>query len=89
MVSTVCTTTCKRIIGATPPSDRLFWRGDVLVIRYEGHLGFRHIYRDIEEAVVSPVEEVLRKVYETKGLERVHQENESLRLQPLQGKRFT
>jgi hypothetical protein len=69
--------TCKRIVNIEPPSDRLFWRGDVLVVRYESHLGLGHEYKDVDEALLNAVEVVLRKAYETQGLERVHEEWES------------
>lgn len=70
---------CRRIIGSASPSQ-LFWRGDVLVVRYEGHLGLGHVYKDVEEVAMKAVEEVLRKAYKSHGLERVHAENGSLPL---------
>jgi hypothetical protein len=70
---------CKRIVGSVSPS-RLFWRGNVLVVRYEGHLGLGHVYKDVEEVAMKAVEEVLRKAYESHGLEQVHEENGSLPL---------
>lgn len=73
--------TCMQILAWPPSSDRFFWRGNVLVVRYDGHLGMGHRYKDVEEAAIKPVKEVLRKVYESRGLERVHNENESFSLQ--------
>jgi hypothetical protein len=71
--------TCRRILGSVPSPDRLFWRGNVVVVRYEGHLGLGHIYTDAREALLTSVEVVLKKVYDSKGLERVH-EDESFSL---------
>ncbi|CZR69587.1 uncharacterized protein PAC_19487 [Phialocephala subalpina] len=71
--------TCRRILDIVPPPNRLFWRGDVVVVRYEGHLGMGHVYTDVKEALLGPVEAVLKKVYDCKGLEGVHEEGFSLR----------
>ena len=73
--------TCRKVVGWTPSSNRLIWRGNVLVVRFEGHLGLGHRYVDVEGAAIKPVEEVLRRVYSSHGLERVHNENESFSLQ--------
>ena len=61
-----------QILGWPPCSERLFWKGEILVVRYDGHLGLGHRYKDVEEAATEPVKEVLRKAYDSRGLERVH-----------------
>lgn len=66
--------TCERIVGSLFP-DQLFWRGNVVVVRYEGHLGLGHVYKDVEEAAIKAVEDVLRKAYKSHGLEQVYENN--------------
>ena len=63
---------CTRIIDTEPSSERLFWRGNVLVVRYEGHLGIGHVYKDVDKSLITAVEELLKKSYESQGLERIH-----------------
>jgi len=53
--------TCRGILGIVPPPNRLFWRGDVVVVRYEGHLGIGHVYTDVKEALLEPVKRGLEK----------------------------
>ena len=72
---------CMQILGWPPSSHRLFWRGDILVVRYDGHLGLGHRYKDVDAAAIEPVKEVLRRAYESRGLERVHNEDEPFSLQ--------
>ena len=43
-----------------------------MVVRYEGHLGLGHVYQDVEQVAIGAVEEVLRKAYESHGLEGVY-----------------
>jgi hypothetical protein len=71
--------TCKRPLGY-PPSDRYFWRGNVLAVRYDGHLDMGHRFKSVEVAAIEPIKEVLRRIHESKGLERVHKEYESFSL---------
>jgi hypothetical protein len=40
-----------------------------------------HVYKNVEEAAIEAVEEMLRKSYESQGLERVHEENDSFSLE--------
>jgi hypothetical protein len=70
--------TCKRLIGIEPPSDRLFWRGDVLVVRYEGELGMGHEYLDAADTVLNAVEDLLRRAYASRGLERINEDERAL-----------
>lgn len=71
--------TCVRILGCTPP-DRYFWRGNVLVVRFDGHLSMGHRFKSVEKATTEPVKEALRRIHESKGLERMHKEYESFSL---------
>jgi hypothetical protein len=34
-----------------------------------------HVYKDAREALLMPVEVVLKRAYDTKGLERVHEDS--------------
>src|SRR5271156_6434185 len=34
---------CESYVGFALPEDRVFWRGDLFVVRYEGELGTRWI----------------------------------------------
>ncbi|TVY12488.1 hypothetical protein LARI1_G009637, partial [Lachnellula arida] len=65
---------CERIVGSLSPG-LLFWRGNVVVVRYEYHLALGHVYKDVEEVAIRAVEEALRKAYKSHGLERVYEEN--------------
>jgi hypothetical protein len=67
--------TCRRILGSDPQPGRLFWRGDVVVVRYEGHLGMGHVYKDATEALLMPLEVGLKQAYDTKGLESIHEDD--------------
>lgn len=51
-----------------------------MVVRYEGHLGLVHVYKNVGEVAIKIAKEVPRKVYKGYGLERVHKENGSLAL---------
>lgn len=39
--------TCLKYVGAKPSHNRIFWRGDLFLIKYEGELGMGHKYVDI------------------------------------------
>ncbi|KAH6662690.1 hypothetical protein B0J14DRAFT_610245 [Halenospora varia] len=65
---------CERIVGCLSPGQ-LFWRGNVVVVRYDYHLGLGHVYKDVEEVAIKAVEEVLRKAYRSHGLERAYEQN--------------
>ncbi|TAQ84306.1 hypothetical protein B7494_g7367 [Chlorociboria aeruginascens] len=65
---------CERIVGRPFPGQ-LFWRGNIVVVRYNHHLGLGHLYKDVEEVAIKAVEEVLRNVYKNHGLERVYEDN--------------
>lgn len=62
--------TCKRLVEVDPPSRRLFWRGDVLLVRYTGELGFGHEYVDAPIAMLATVADVLKRIYSNEGLEK-------------------
>lgn len=66
--------TCERIVGHLSPG-RLFWRGNIVIVRYDHHLGLGHVYKDVDEVAIKAVEEALRKGYESHGLEQVYEQN--------------
>ena len=66
--------TCRRLIGLDVPSDRLFWRGDVLIIRYGGELGMAHDYLNVNHAACAPVANLIKQAYTSWGLERIRKE---------------
>jgi hypothetical protein len=72
--------TCKRLTDVEPPSDRLFWRGDVLVVRYEGELGMGHEYLDVADAALNAVEDLLRRAFASRGLERINKDEKAFEL---------
>lgn len=72
--------TCKRLTGVEIPSDRLFWRGDVLVIRYDGDLGMGHEYLDVSSTTLKPVEDLLQRAFDSRGLERINEEEDEFGL---------
>lgn len=51
-----------------------------MLLRYDGYLDLGHRYKDIEFAAVKALEEVVRRSYNSQGLERLHSENESFSL---------
>jgi hypothetical protein len=73
--------TCKRAIGIDAPPDRLFWRGDVIVVRYEGELGMNHRYVDTTYSILGEVTTVLQKAYCIRGLESVAEGNTAFQLE--------
>jgi hypothetical protein len=72
--------TCKRLADVEPPPDRLFWRGDVLVVGYEGELGMGHEYLNVADAVLNPVEDLLKMAYASRGLERINEDEKAFQL---------
>lgn len=62
--------TCKRLIEANPPAGRLFWRGDILLVRYIGELGMGHEYVDAPLAMSAPVANILKSAYAHQRLEK-------------------
>jgi hypothetical protein len=61
--------TCKRLIGVVPPLERLFWRGDILVVRYTGKLGMGHKYVDVADGLLAVMAAVVKRIYNVRGLE--------------------
>ena len=80
--------TCKRLIRVVPPLERLFWRGDILVIRYKGELGMEHKYADVADGLLATVEAVLKKVYDIKGLERTVEQDKKFELEMENSSKF-
>ncbi len=62
--------TCKRFVEADPQSRRLFWRGDVLLVRYTGELGLGHEYVDAPAAMLGTAADVLKCIYSNEELEK-------------------
>lgn len=62
--------TRERIVYIAVPSNRLFFRGDVVLVKHVGELEFGHEYIDTQSGVLPMVEKVLRKIYSKGGLEK-------------------
>lgn len=60
---------CTDYIGFDPPEDRLFWRGDLFVIRYKGELGMGHEYEDTPLGLAQIIKDSVRSAYERRALE--------------------
>lgn len=54
---------------ADPPAGRLFWRGDVFLVKYTGELGMGHEYVHTPFAMLDRVADILKKAYEHHRLE--------------------
>ena len=67
---------CARYIGFDPPADRIFWRGDIFVVRYEGELGSGHEYADVPVKLARSIESSIRSAYERSALEDMVEFNE-------------
>jgi hypothetical protein len=60
----LCPTTKRNVQAAYrrhASADRLFWGGNILLVRYEGELGIGHEYLDVADAALAAVEDVLKK----------------------------
>src|SRR6202012_3887449 len=62
---------CAKYTGFDPPEDRLFWRGDLFVVRYRGELGTGHEYVDAPLNIVRIIEDTIRIAYQRRALEDV------------------
>ncbi len=62
--------TCRRLAGADPPAERLFWRGDILLVKYTGELGMGHKYVDTSYAMLATVADILKSAYVHQRLEK-------------------
>jgi hypothetical protein len=60
--------TCKRLVEVDPLSERLFWKGDILLVRYTGELGTGHEYSDAPAAMLGTVADVLKGIYSKEEL---------------------
>ena len=69
---------CTNYIGFNPPEDRLFWRGDLFVVRYKGELGMGHEYADAPLELARIIEDSIRSAYQRRALEGVVQNDEKL-----------
>ncbi len=61
---------CKDVIKSNPPTERLFFRGDVFLIKYKGSLGMGHEYIDTPQTMVDITAKVIKKMYENETLEK-------------------
>lgn len=50
-------------VEADPPAGRLFWTGDILLVRYTGELGIGHGYVDAPYAMLATVVDILKSAY--------------------------
>jgi hypothetical protein len=71
---------CEKYIGFESPEDRVFWRGDLFVVRYEGELGMGHKYVDVSIALTGTIEDVIRRAYQNRRLESILENEEKLEL---------
>lgn len=61
---------CKDMIKCDPPAGRLFFRGDVLLIKHSGSLGMGHEYIDTPQTMADIAAKVIQKMYENMSLEK-------------------
>ena len=61
---------CKDVIKSGPPTERLFFRGDVFLVKHKGNLGMGHEYIDTPQAMVDITAKVIKKMYENESLEK-------------------
>jgi hypothetical protein len=69
---------CTRYIGLDPPRDRLFWRGDLFVVRYKGELGTGHKYVDAPVTLARIIEDIVRSAYQRRALEGIVEKDDEL-----------
>jgi hypothetical protein len=60
---------CVNYIGFDPPADRIFWRGDLFVVRYEGELGMGHEYVNAPLKLARIMKDIIRSAYQRRALE--------------------
>jgi hypothetical protein len=61
---------CRDVIKFVPPADRLFFKGDVILVKHEGSLGMDHEYLDTPLTMVDITARVIKKMYEKQYLEK-------------------
>ena len=69
---------CTRYIGLDPSRDRLFWRRDLFVVRYEGELGTGHEYVDAPLTLARIIEDIVRSAYQRRALEGIVEKDDEL-----------
>jgi hypothetical protein len=69
---------CTRYIELDPSRDRLFWRGDLFVVRYEGELGTGHEYVDAPLTLARIIEDTVRSAYQRRALEGIVEKDDEL-----------
>ena len=65
---------CEKYIGSEPPEDRVFWRGDLFVVRYKGELV------DVSIALAGTIEDIIRRAYQNCALESILEYEEKFEL---------
>lgn len=60
---------CKDVIKSDPPTEQLFFRRDVFLVKHKGSLGMGHEYIDTPQAMVDITAKVIKKMYENESLE--------------------
>jgi len=61
---------CKDVIRSDPPTEQLFFRGDVFLVKHKGSLGMGHEYIDTPQTMVDITAKVIKKMYENESLEK-------------------
>lgn len=61
---------CKDVIKFDPPTERLFFRGDVFLVKHKGNLGMGHEYIDTPQTMVDITAKVIKHMYENESLEK-------------------
>jgi hypothetical protein len=61
---------CRDVIKFVPPAERLFFKGDVILVKHKGSLGMDHEYIDTPLTMVDNTARVIKKMYENQYLEK-------------------
>lgn len=61
---------CKDVIKSDLPTERLFFRGDVFLVKHKGSLGMGHEYIDTPQTMADITAKVIKKMYENESLEK-------------------
>ena len=57
-----------------------FWRGDILIVRYEGELNIGHKYLDVADTALNAVEDLLRRAFTSRDLEGINKDEKAFKL---------
>ncbi|KFY69204.1 hypothetical protein V496_00435 [Pseudogymnoascus sp. VKM F-4515 (FW-2607)] len=61
---------CKDVIKSDPPTGRLFFRGDVFLVKHKGNLGLGHEYIDTPQTMRDITAKFIKHMYENESLEK-------------------